>query len=437
MFSRKGVNLVSDDILRKTISSRGRVMAVPAGLALAALGQRAVSVGAQDQTTVRLTGAPSSGAEQTLLEQVLAEAEKAAGVKISFEPVPSEYITKLQTDIAAGSVADVFYLDSMPAPDFMANQSLLALDDLMAASGVTAEDFYPGLISAYQYDGKTYGLPKDWSSLAMVYNNANLTAAGITSAPTTWDELKAAGHALLDQSGSPRIMIPPSMDRYLPFHYAAGGGLISDDGTEIVFDSPEGETALDFYYGLYRDGIATTPADAGAGWPGDGIAKELADIVFEGNWMFPFLADNAPDLDVGIAEMPAGPAGKSTLAFTVSYSIYAGTKIPDQAWSVVNYLTGPDGMALWTSLGLAMPSRPALADAWLQKFPEREPFLKSGEYAKGWQLGVGGEAFNNDANAELQNLFAGGQDVKTTLANIATAARNRIQLKTATPIASS
>jgi len=152
--------------------------------------------------------------------------------------------------------------------------------------------------------------------------------------------------------------------------------------------------------------------------------------------MFPFLADNAPDLDVGIAELPAGPAGKATLAFTVSYSIYAETKVPDQAWSVVNYLTGPDGMALWTSLGLAMPSRPALADAWLAKFPEREPFLISGDYARPWQLGVGGEAFNNDANAELQNLFAGGQDVKTTLTKIADAAKSRLQLTPATPVAS-
>jgi ABC-type glycerol-3-phosphate transport system substrate-binding protein len=86
-------------------------------------------------------------------------------------------------------------------------------------------------------------------------------------------------------------------------------------------------------------------------------------------------------------------------------------------------------MAKWTSLGLAMPSRPALSQDWLAKFPEREPFLKSGDYAKGWQLGVGGQAFYTDATAELQNLFAGGQDVKTTLQNMAKAAQNRIQLK--------
>jgi multiple sugar transport system substrate-binding protein len=426
---------VNHDFVERRVSTRARVLAAPAGLALATFGRGARGAGAQNQATptagsIRLTGWTSSDAENTLFSQIVQDAQTATGITINYEPIPSDYPTKLQTDIAAGTVADVFYLDSMPAPDFMANDALLALDSYMSEAGVKAEDFYPGLIAAFQYDGKTFGLPKDWSSLAMVYDQTALTDAGIAAPPTTWDELKAAGQALLDKTGEPRINLPPDFARYLAFHYAAGASVISDDGSQITIDSPEAEEALTFYYGLYQDGLATTPADAGAGWPGDAFAKDFADIVFEGNWMFPFLAESAPDIQFGVAEMPAGPAGKATLAFTVSFSIYSETKAPDAAWTVTNYLTGPEGMEKWTSLGLAMPSRPALADAWLAKFPEREPFLTSGEYAKPWQLGVGGLAFYNDAGAELQNLFAGGQDVKTTLQNMATAAQNRIQLQT-------
>jgi multiple sugar transport system substrate-binding protein len=101
-------------------------------------------------------------------------------------------------------------------------------------------------------------------------------------------------------------------------------------------------------------------------------------------------------------------------------------------------LTGEEGMGKWTSLGLAMPARPALADAWLQQFPEREPFLISGDYARGWQLGPGGQAFYNDASAELQGLFAGTIDVAEALANMQAAAEARITLTGAgaTPAAS-
>jgi multiple sugar transport system substrate-binding protein len=420
---------MNEELLARKISNRARVLAAPAGLALALAGRGVRDAGAQNQASIRLTGWTSSDAENKLFSQIVQEAQTATNVKISYEPIPSDYATKLQTDIAAGSVADVFYLDSLAAPDFMANNTLLALDSYMSQAGVKPEDFYPGLIASFQYGGKTLGLPKDWSSLAMVYDKKALTDAGVTTPPTSWDELKTAGKALKDKKGSARINIVPDPARYFAFHYAAGASIISDDGTKITIDSPEAEEALTFYYGLYKDGIASTPADTGAQWPGDALAKGYGDLVFEGNWVFPFLQQNAPNLQFGISEMPTGPKGKATLAFTVSFSGYASTKSPDAAWKVINYLAGTDGMAKWTSLGLAMPSRPALAKDWLAKFPEREPFLKSGDYAKGWQLGVGGQAFYTDATAELQNLFAGGQDVKTTLQNMAKAAQNRIQLK--------
>ena len=113
-----------------------------------------------------------------------------------YQTIPGDYATKIQTDIAAGSVADVFYVDSLVAPDYMTNGALLELDSYMATDGVKAEDFYPGLIAAFQNGGKTYGLPKDWSSLAMVCATQALTDAGVPAPPTTWDELKAAGQAL-------------------------------------------------------------------------------------------------------------------------------------------------------------------------------------------------------------------------------------------------
>jgi multiple sugar transport system substrate-binding protein len=419
-------------------STRNRVRAIPlAAAAFAAPTFLRHSTLAQ-QAEVRLAGWSSSDQEKVLFESVLADMQTALpDIKLNYQIIPSDYATKIQTDIAAGSVADVFYVDSLLAPDFMVNGALLELDSFMAADGVNTEDFYPGLIQSFQLDGKTYGLPKDWSSLAMVYDTQALTDAGVASPPTTWDELKAAGQALLDATGEARINIPADIAREFAFHYAAGGQVISDDGASIVIDTPEAAAALEFYYGLYRDGIATTPADSGAEWPGDALAKDYGDIVFEGNWVFPFLKENAPDLAFGIAEMPEGPAGKATLAFTVSFSAFAETQQPEASWKVINYLTGPDGMAKWTSLGLAMPSRTGLSDAWLAQFPDREPFLTSGEYARGWQLGPGGQAFYNDANGDLQGLFAGTLDVATTLQNWQAEAEDRITLGgAATPMAS-
>jgi multiple sugar transport system substrate-binding protein len=419
---------MNDRLLGRRVSNRARVLAPPAAVALAALGARG-SVRAQASGSIRLTGWASSPAEQELFEQVLDDFRAAfPDIELDYAPITGDYLTKLQTDMAAETVADVFYVDSMPAPDLMAAGQLLALDDYMAASGVSADDFIPSLIEPFQWQGKTYGLPKDFSTLAMVYDNQALTDAGVAGPPATWDELRTVGQTLTDATGAPAICIPADVARYFAFHYAAGARVISEDGSQIVIDSPEAQTALDFYYGLYRDGIATTPADAGAEWPGDALAKGLASIVFEGNWVFPFLQENAPELQFGISELPAGPAGKATLAFTVAFSAFADTPNPDAAWELINYLTGPEGMTKWTSLGLAMPSRVELVQPWSEQFPERGPFIAGGEYARGWQIGRGGIAFYNDANAELQGLFAGQQDVATTLQKMQQAAEARIQL---------
>jgi len=430
-----------DQFGRKKISMRARALAVPAGLALAGVSRFGSAALAQTPAAsgdIRLTGAPSSPAETDLVNQVLADFATAyPSIKVTFEPISTDYFTKLQTDLAAGTVADVFYLDSLPAPDLMAAGQLLELDSYMSASGVAAADFFPGLIKSFQYGGKTYGLPKDFSALAMCYSTQAFSDAGIAAPPTTWDELTAAAQALKDKTGQPQVCIPADIARELAFHFAAGAKVLSDDSSKVVIDSPEAKTALDYYYGLYKDGLATTPDDAGAQWPGDALAKGLASIVFEGNWLFPFLATNAPDLKVGIAELPAGPAGKADLAFTVSYSGFSGTKNPDAAWTLINYLTGPIGMKKWTDLGLAMPTRPGLSDGWAAKYPERQAFIASGAYAHGWQFGPGGQAFYNDANSDFQGLFAGKIDSATTLQRWQKEAETRIQLlpATASPVA--
>lgn len=407
---------------------RGSTASVAGMAAWAAYLRQTSPIAAQASGEVRLTGGAASPEEEELLRQALeAFQSEFPDITVNYEPIAADYLIKLQTDIAAGNAADVFYLQIEFAQDFMSRGVVLPLDDYMAADGVSDSDYYPGLISAFKWDGQTYGLPKDWSPLGMVYDTAGLEAAGVTAPPTTWDELRETGQALLDTNGMPGIVLDPNFDRFVLFLYQAGGNVTNEDVTEITLDAPEVTEALEYFYGLYQDGITATSADIGAQWPGDAFAQGLAQIVFEGNWMFPFLNTNAPDKEYGVAEPPAG-AQKGTPAFTVAYSIFDGTPNPDAAWALVRYMTGPDGMATWTSLGLAMPSRPDLADQWLEEFPEREPYIAAGEYATGVQYGPGGQQFSGDANAILQSLFAGQIDTAEAQAQLVQAAEDDLTL---------
>ena len=318
-------------------------------------------IAAQASGEVRLSGPTASPEEEELLKQVLADfAEQFPDVKVNYQPVPSNYYIKLQTDLAAGSAPDVFYVKNEFAQDFTSRGVLLPIDDYMAQDNVSPDDFYPSLIHAFEWEGTHYGLPKDWSPLGMVYDSAVFSDAGVET-PTDWDSLKSALQTLLDSTGQPALVLDAAFDRFILFLYQAGGNVTNADFTEITLGDDATKQALDMYYGLYSDGLSTSSADVGAQWPGDAFALGLASVVFEGNWMFPFLKTNAPDKEYGIAELPAGPAGKGTPAFTNAYAISKDSKNPDAAWTLVNYLTGPEGMLKWTSLGLAMAARAGVA----------------------------------------------------------------------------
>lgn len=385
-------------------------------------------VARQASGEVRLTGGAASPEEEELLRQVLDDfAQQFPDITVKYEPITTDYLVKLQTDLAAGNAADVFYVKNEFSQDFMSRGVLLPIDDYMEADGVKPDDFYPSLVNAFRWEGKYYGLPKDWSPLGMVYDPDVFESAGV-EVPTDWDTLKSAGQAIVDSTGQPALVLDASFDRFILFLYQAGGNVTNADVTEVTLDDDATKQALDMYYGLYSDGISASSADVGAGWPGDAFAQGLASFVFEGNWMFPFLKTNAPDKKFEVAELPAGPGGKGTPAFTNAYSIFNGSKNPDAAWTLVNYLTGPEGMAKWTSLGLAMPARPGLADAWLEQYPERKPYLDSGEYATAVQYGPGGQQFNDDANAIMQNLYAGQVDTTEAQQQLVEAATKDLKL---------
>jgi len=425
---------VNRTFANRTVERRTLVKAgLGTALALPAAAAWKRSAFAQDQVGITLTTSFASPEERAAYESLVAQFESLfPNIDVDYQPVPSDYDTKLQADLAAGNAADVFAVTDLLAPDLMTRGVLQPMDDLMAQSEVATSDFYPGLIANFQLNGQTFGIPKDFSTLAMVYDPVAFEAAGIAAAPTSWDELRAAGQALVD-SGQPPIVVGAQFDRYLAFHFAAGATVISEDGSAIEIDTPQAAEAMEFFYGLYRDGISQTPADVGGSWAGDAFVKDLASLVFEGPWMFGVLAADAPDKEFVVAQMPAGPAIESTLAFTVAYCLNAKTFEDDPArgqaaWELVNYLTGAEGMTAWTSAAILMPSRPELADQFLAEFPQFEAFLASGEFAHGFAMGPGGAKFNGDANGEIEALFADQQDVATTLANLQSRAEETITL---------
>ena len=359
-----------------------------------------------DAIELQLMGWSSSDAENARLQEMVDTYNaNNPGVNVTLNQVP-DYDTVLQTAMAGGEPPDVFYIDSFRLPDYVAANALMPIGDQMD----DPDDFFPSLRQAFTINDTFWCPPKDFSTLALQYNKDLFDAAGLDY-PTpdwTWDDLRTAAEALTDaDAGVYGLVLPADMARWIAFLYQAGGTVTSDDFSAMTLDSPEALEATDFYVNMVLDGFAAQPSDLDSGWPGEAFGKGQAAMAAEGNWIVPFLQDQFPDLNWGVTELPAGPGGDATMAFTVCYGVAADAAHPEESIALANWLTGAEGMAQWTNLGLAMPTRASLSDAWLEQFPDLEPFLAGAEYARPWQFRPGFSDVMNAFNSGLQQAFTG------------------------------
>lgn len=372
--------------------------------------------------TVILSGWQASPEEGDLLQQMFDDFESTyPDITIDYQPVSGDYAQQRIADFSAGTPPDLFYVDSSLAPDWIDEGFLLPLDDYISQTGFDTSQFYEGYLDAFKGpDGKIYGLPKDASTLALFVNPDMLEAAGVEP-PTNWDELKTAAEKLTSD-GVAGICLGPDLARVLAFIYQAGGSIYNDDFSEVTFDSQETRDALDYYMSFFEDGSGQSPAQIGAGWCGEAFDTEKAAMAIEGNWLIPVLEGDTGNANYEMVELPEGPQGKATLAFTVSYSIGADSANPDAAWVLDSYLTGPDGMATWTSKGLALPSRKDVDP------PEgRDALIAGAEYAHPWSFVPGFAdvvtAFNNAITAAVE----GSKTVDDIVSETTAAAEGTLQ----------
>jgi multiple sugar transport system substrate-binding protein len=68
-------------------------------------------------------------------------------------------------------------------PEFVTQGQLVALDETLKADGVKTDIYQTGLADLWVgQDGKRYGLPKDFDTVAIFYNKKLIKDAGVADA---------------------------------------------------------------------------------------------------------------------------------------------------------------------------------------------------------------------------------------------------------------
>ncbi len=321
------------------------------------------------ETEVRIVG--WGGTDQSIVEELinLFVVPELAGTGITaiYEPIVDDYQGNLTNTLSAGTAGDLFYMDIFWAEYIIKAGQVEPLDDYLAKSTVISkDDIIPSLLDGFSFDGKVYGIPKDFNSLALVYNKDLFDIAYIQypNENDTWDDLenKLAKVVEAFDGEVTGLALAPEFARFGAFAYAAGWEPFVDGKTNLM--DPAFKEAFKWYTGLKEKGLGVMPADIGQGWGGGALSTEKVAAALEGAWILGFLRDEAPNLKYGATLLPKNPGTgqPGNFIYTVAWGINANSKNKDAAFKVMEALTSPAAQQWILERGLAIPSRKALAD---------------------------------------------------------------------------
>ncbi len=342
----------------------------------------------------------SGDAERDAVTDAVAAWSSDSGVEATVQ-VASDLNQELSQGFAAGSPPDVFYLSTDQLAGYASNGSLYPYGDQLP----DVDDFYPSLRENFTVDDQLMCAPKDFSTLALVINTDAWSAAGLTDAdvPTTWDELAAVAKTLTtgDQVG---LSFGPEYQRLGVFMAQAGGGLVSDDGTTAIADSPENVEALTFVQQMLTDGVLAYPSAIDAGWGGEAFGSGRAAMTIEGNWIVGAMQNDFPDISYQVAPLPEGPAGPGTLQFTNCWGIAADSPSQASAVDLVEFLTSTEQQIAFAKAFGVMPSVASAQEQFTSEFPEQAAFVQGAEYATGMPTAQGASDVIADLNGQIEGL---------------------------------
>ncbi|MBE9199253.1 MULTISPECIES: ABC transporter substrate-binding protein [unclassified Nodularia (in: cyanobacteria)] len=380
--------------------------------------------------TIKLSGWAGNPVEQKLLRQLLQDFEiQHPNIKVRYEVISDQYMDVITTRLIGEAAPDVFYLESLEAPFFMSQNVLEPLNNYITPE-FDIEDFEPSLLENFKYQNDIYGLPKDYSTLALFYNKKAFAAAGLSSPPTTWDELRTYSQQLTGKVSRYGLGFTPKLSNQA-YKIAAFGGKVVNENGDAAFASPEGLRGLQLVVDQYqKDRTSAQATDVGTNSGTEMFGQSRVAMVIEGNWAIPYLETTFPQLEFATAEVPTINDKKGTMVFTVAYVMNKQSEHKAEAWELISFLTGKEGMAKWTGTGFALPTRTSVAaKLGYDQDTLRSPLVAGLDDATSWQLGIYPGAIADNFDNQFISALLGQQSLNSAMVRAENAANRQIRAR--------
>jgi multiple sugar transport system substrate-binding protein len=295
-----------------------------------------------------------------------------------------DYWTTLSTGFVSGTAPDVFTNHLARYPEFVANDLLVDIGPLIKKDNVPTDIYLGGLYDLWGKGGKQYGLPKDWDTIALIYNKAMLEKAGVDPKELndlTWNpkdggtfgqliaklSIDEAGNNGLSPNFNPKkvkqygLLIDGAPDGFGQVewsHFAVSNGFKFHDGPwakGFHYDDPKLAETLQWIADTMKKGFIVPAKDARQLGANGLFAAGKGAMALTGSWMINWYSDNAK-FDKGFAPLPKGPDGRKSMFNGLADSIWVGSKHKDEAWKWVKFLGSEEGQKIIAGYGVVFPA---------------------------------------------------------------------------------
>ncbi|WP_285726179.1 ABC transporter substrate-binding protein [Psychromicrobium xiongbiense] len=423
---------------RRSFLSMAALSAATVSLAACGSGSNSPTSGGSTYTP------PAKDLKATLTYAIWDAAQKPAMVKIveqfnaqypnitvNIDVTPSKgsaYWTKIQTLASSNTLPDVFWMNGPHIKLYAQNSQLLPLDDLAQAKAVDTSNYPKALVDLYTVDGKFYGVPKDFDTIALMYNKSLLKAAGVAE-PTsswTWDDVKTSGDKLSKFYAGKGIYgfagdLTGGQTSYYNTMLAAGGFIISPDGKKSGYDDPGSVTGLQFWRDLITSGVSPNMQQLTDTSTSDMFTSKKLAMTIDGSWTVN-PAHAAIGDDLGVVALPKGPKSNQCVIHGLANVIPANAKNPDAARAFVAFLGSKDAATIQAQTGTVIPAFNGTQQAWVDAVPNAglKVFLDAAQTASPYPISKNTSAWNNLENDLLPQAFAGTKPVADVAKDLAT-----------------
>ena len=296
----------------------------------------------------------SGGNEETLQRMYEAFHEEYPNITVEIETIAmDDYFTQMQTRVAGGTAPDCYELNIENFASY-ANKGVLA-----EITDVDLSSLDETALSAFNVDGKQYGLPGNFSNVVLIYNKDLFDQANIEYPTSDWtqDDVQAAAEAI-------RALGDDIYGYYQPLTYNEfykacaqfGGSLLNEDKSEFTINAPENVAAAQ----MMADRVLVTnvqPTAEQMGGMGDWdlFMSGRLGMIPTGIWAFNTFAEGC-DFAWDIAVEP-GAVQKATHFFSNACVINAKSENQEAAATWITWLaSSPKAAALRIEAGWDLPA---------------------------------------------------------------------------------